>query len=564
VAVTTYHNDNSRTAQNLSETLLTPANVGSMTLLFSTSPAFDGWAVAQPLYLPQTPINGSVHNVVYVATLNNSVYAFDADSGILYWHNVYGEADSPPFQSSGGCSDSGFANNPSHGAGIIGTPVIDMSFSPPAMYFITKEADNNGGVITHALKLHAVDTSSGNELATAATLQGSVVNNSGATIPFAAQFQMARPALLLNNGIIYIGMGSVGCREVPNYGWVMSYTYTSANGFTQQAVFNTSPDLANSSGGSPYANGGIWQSGGGLTADASGNIYFETADANNIYNNSSGWEGKDFGDSIVKLTSGLGAPTSAASFFTPSNDRSLYNNDLDLGSTGPVLLPDQPGLHPHILVGYGKAEEIYVVDRDNMGGYNGPNRANKIVQDIRDPTTEKCSTGSVHFTQCYNQGGTCGWNAPAYWNNNLYFPSKGPLLAYTWTPGGTMPLSICPTVEPHFASGGYVAMGSPSVSANGTSDGILWDVTWPSTKAGTLRAFDATNIASQLFQGSVGGVGGYVTPTISAGTVYVATRSYLYAYGIKGSSGCQSTTKGTAQVAPLWNSHGNKVSADLR
>src|SRR5271166_191760 len=122
VSVTTYHNDNYRTGQNLAETVLTPANVGSLTQKFATSPVFDGWAVAQPLYLPQTPIGGGTHNAVFVATLANSVYAFDGDSGKLYWHIVYGTPDTIPYQSATGCTDSAFGSNPSGGAGIAGTP----------------------------------------------------------------------------------------------------------------------------------------------------------------------------------------------------------------------------------------------------------------------------------------------------------------------------------------------------------------------------------------------------------------------------------------------------------
>ncbi len=549
VAVTTYHNDNFRTAQNLSETVLTPATVSSVMRMFSTKTVLDGWSVAQPLYLPQTPINGGVHNVVFVATLNNSVYAFDAQSGILYWHwqGALGPPDTTPFTAATGCTDSNFGMNPSGGAGIVGTPVIDTSISPPAIYFVTKEFDNG---TTHNLYLHAVDTSSGNELSAPIALAGSVLNQSGATVTFSATNQMSRPALLLSNGTIYVGIGSVGCREVSNYGWVMSYTFSIANGFVQQNVFNTTPDLAAAGGGPPYANGGIWGAGGGLAADASGNIYFDTADANNYYLNPKGWQGTDFGDSIVQLTPSLGAPTSSANYFTPYNDRLLYNNDLDLGSTGVLLLPDQPAgstLPPHILIGYGKAEEIYVVNRDNMGGHAGPKGPNNILQDVPNPTTESCATGNVQFTQCAQQKGTCGWNAPVFWNDNIYFSSNpGPLLSYAWNPYSASipptPLAACPTIEPGFSSGNYTSSGSPSVSANGNSGGLLWVVTWVNHRVAALRAFDATTLA-QLFEAGVGSAGGYPTPTIADGEVFVATKEHLYAFGIKGESGCKSSDK---------------------
>lgn len=561
VAVTTYHNDNLRTGQNLSETVITPSTIGTLKPRFVTAGTFDGWAVAQPLYLPQTTISGGVHNVVFVATLGNSVYAFDADTGKLYWQVNYGIPDTAgPFSQTTGCTDSGFAQNPSHGAGIVGTPVIDTSISPPAIYFVTKELD---GGITHAMKLHAVDTSSGNELSgSPIALAGSVINHAGATISFAnaAEFQMARPALLLSNGMIYVGVGSVGCKEVPNYGWVMSYTYSVANGFTPLGVFNTTPDLAIANGTTtPYANGGTWQAGGGLAADASGNVYFNTADANNFYENAKGWQGMDFGDSIIQLTPSLGAPASSANYFTPYNDRFLYYNDLDLASTGPVLLPDQTQqgstLPPHILVGYGKAEEIYVLNRDNMGGYTGPNGPNNILQDVPDPTTAQCSTGGVTFTRCMNLKGTCGWNPPVYWSNNsngngyLYFSSNpGPLMSYSWNSNTTTtppaPLEVCPTLEPGYAGGNYTSTGSPSVSANGTSGGLLWVVTWLGNRLATLRAFDATNLGSQLFEATVGAVGSYPTPTIANGTVYVAGKGRLYAFGIKGASGCKGAHRG--------------------
>src|ERR1022692_656063 len=144
VAVTTYHNDNFRTGQNLAETVLTPANVATVTQRFSTHPVLDSWSVAQPLYLPQTTINGGTHDVVFVATLNNSVYAFDGDTGSLYWHwhGALGTPDTAPFTAANGCTDTGFGASPSQGAGIVGTPVIDTSISPPAIYFVTKEIDN--------------------------------------------------------------------------------------------------------------------------------------------------------------------------------------------------------------------------------------------------------------------------------------------------------------------------------------------------------------------------------------------------------------------------------------
>jgi len=191
VAVTTYHNDNLRTGQNLAETVLTPSSVGSLTQEFVTTGNFDSWAVTQPLYLPQATVTvkgvNSVHNLVFVTTLNNTVYAFDADSGKLgwKWHDSAGIPDAVPFDPGTGCVDSNFYSSPSGGAGIVGTPVIDTSISPPALYFVTKELD--GGV--HKLVLHALNTATGVEFSTPTgpiVLAGSVINHAGTTVPFNA------------------------------------------------------------------------------------------------------------------------------------------------------------------------------------------------------------------------------------------------------------------------------------------------------------------------------------------------------------------------------------------
>jgi outer membrane protein assembly factor BamB len=556
VSVKTYHNDNSRTGQNKLETVLTPASIqgSGFGTLFATGTSFDGWAVAQPLYLPDTLINipqflGD-HNVVFVATLGNSIYAFDADSGTQLWKQNYGIPDTAPFNPNGppgACKDSGFGGtgNPSHGAGIVGTPVIDTSMPTPVLYFVTKEVDSTGS--QHFLRLRAVDTSTGTNLATA-TLAGSVVNHSGVTIPFQAQYQMTRPAMSFANGTIYIGIGSVGCKEVPNYGWVMSYTYNpTAKTFTQQGIFNTTPDLGKSDGG--YANGGIWQGGEGLVVDSSGNVYFETSDANNKFNNQN-WEGEDFGVSMVKLTSTLAPPSSSASYFTPWNDASLGINDQDLASVGPIALTTPSGTHPNVLIGSGKAQEIYVVDEANMGGYCSTctTKNTNIVQDVLDPTSQGCNP-PITFTQCLPQGNnlTCGFGAPAFWEGtsgaaqHLYFPGfPGPLLDYTVSNGT---VSSCPQAygPATTQSGSRFSYGSPSVSSSGSSNGLVWVFTHATGDGTKLQAFDPTTLKSLASETITEGVAPFATPTIANGTVYVGTRTQLIAYGISGQSGCKSS-----------------------
>ncbi|MGA8762977.1 MAG: hypothetical protein WB562_08950, partial [Candidatus Sulfotelmatobacter sp.] len=263
VSVTTYHNDNARTGQNTAETLLTPGNVNTTHFgkLFSGSVNLDSWSAAQPLYVPNVMIGGVAHNVVYVATINNSIYAFDADSGALLWTNNYG----PPTPFADLCVDNGFNSSPSGGAGIVDTPVIDPVAG--TIYFVTKTG--NGSSSPFALYLHAVNFTTGFDQIGSPVL---IIPPSGPT--FLPQYHMSRPALLLNNGKVYVALGSTGCKglktfpHINNHGWMLAYNAASLS--TPPTVFVTTPGVD---------NGGIWQSGGGVAADSEGNVYFETADA---------------------------------------------------------------------------------------------------------------------------------------------------------------------------------------------------------------------------------------------------------------------------------------------
>jgi hypothetical protein len=514
VSVVTYHNDNARTGQNLSESLLTPANVNvnQFAKLYATE-TLDSWAAAQPLYMPNVVIPGQgTHNVVYVATINNSVYAFDADGGQQLWFFNYGTPT--PFDDL--CADSTYQVSPSKGAGIVGTGVID----PVAglIYFVTKTG--NGTSSPFALYLHAV------YIATGLDEPGSpveIVPPSGPT--FMPQYQMNRPGLLLSNGYVYVALGSTGCKgqagfpKINNHGWVLGYNTLSLS--ETPYMFVTSPTTNNS---------GIWQSGGGLATDPAGNIYLETADG--VFDENNG--GSDYGLSVLKLSPQL----QLLDFFTPYNEGTLLDpNDLDLSSVGPLLL-NPPGSDA-VVIASGKAEEIYVLDTDHLGGFcsacNTSTGNTNIMQDVTPPSYLSGCLGKAPAL-------TCRYGSPTYWSNGsssyVYFSElPGPLVSYSLN--GTT-LNTTPVKSP----ASYAGVGSGSISANSTGGGIYWAVTWTNgaigANSGTLRAFDATNLQTQFYASSqaAGGrdtlsyVPNFISPTVANGKVFVATESQLLVYGL--------------------------------
>ncbi len=530
VSVTTYHNDNARTGQNTAETFLTPGNVtpAQFGKLFTGSVNLDSWSASQPLYVPNVTIAGAVHNVVYVATINDSLYAFDADSGALLWMNQY----EPPTPYANLCQDTGFGNAPSRGAGIVGTPAIDPVAG--VIYFVSKTG--NGNALPYSLFLHAVNITTGFDEIGSPVL---IVPTSGPA--FLPEYHMSRAAVLLNGGKVYVGLGSTGCKglkafpKINNHGWILAYNTASLT--TPPYTFVTTPGVD---------NGGIWQGGGGIAADSEGNIYFATADAPFDYTSG----GQDLGDSIVKLDSDL----DFGDYFTPYNQGTLLNpQDLDLGSTGPVVLPDQTVGPAHLLLATGKAEEIYLINRDVMGEYcNNCSSNTNIVQDVNPPSS---LTGCLTV----NNMTTCTYGPPSYWNNNLYFPGvTAPMLAYTMTNNGsTVMMGSLPSSQ---TAGSYAGVGPVSISSNGTSNAIAWSIAWSTqvelNSAGVLRAFDANNVATEFYNSNaasgkrdtLGNTVRYITPTIANGKVYAATESQLVVYGL---------------LAPLTATGGNNQSAPL-
>jgi hypothetical protein len=424
------HNDIGRTGQNLNETALTAAAVQGVSFGKKFSQPVDGFIYGQPLYVPQVTIAGVKHNVVYVATENDSVYAFDADSNggananplwqvtLLDAAHGAGTGATP--------TDSGTDNACTDlipTIGVTSTPVIDPSTG--TMYVESKTTES--GNFFH--RLHALDITNGAEKVSPPT----TITTSG----FNSLMHTNRPGLLLN-GIVYVAYAS-DCDNQPYHGWIFAYD---AATLSQKAVFNESPN---------GREGGFWMAGSGIAADLAANIYI--ASGNGDFDTGH-VPAVDLGDSNLKLFY-TGSAFSLEDYFTPFDQSTLDQNDTDLGSGGVLLLPDQAGAHPQELVQAGKEGTIYVIDRNQMTTGNkhycsGCASDTQIVQELQ---------GAVAV------GGM--WSMPAYWNSNVYFwGSSDNLKAYSVTSGT---LSLGPTS----ASGTFLGFpgATPSVSAHGNSGG---------------------------------------------------------------------------------------------
>jgi hypothetical protein len=513
VTISTSRADNVRDGANTQETLLTPANVNKNSFGHLFSFPVDYVVMGQPLYIPNVTISGAVHNVVYVATQADSVYAIDAATGTQLWWVNFTDPAQGIFTAQTANRTLPCGNGYGYEQeGIIGTPVIDPNNN--TMYLVAKTVVN--GTVEH--NLHALDITTGNDRPgspvqiVAQTTYGKKVTN------FTSLHQKNRPGLLLLNGVIYAAFGSNGCND-DNTGWILSYD---ENTLAQLAIFNTSPDHGLTS---------IWQTGTGIAADEDNNIYVETAEAcETCYNIP---QGATYSNSVLKLTPDL----TVEDYFTPFDVQFLNSNDEDLSSTGVLILPDQTGTYQHELVAGGKQGFVYLLDRDDLGEFH-----QTYDQDIQEfsliPGEQTGQVKDVLFS------------SPAYWNNTVYFaPDASPVLAY--------PLSNGSLGTPATTAASYTGSHSPSISANGTSNGILWDLT-----GNNLYAFNATTLqllyASNQVKARDGlpTLGHFVTPTVANGRVYVGTETALSAYGlfqainIKGGVG-QTATVGTALSSPI-------------
>jgi centrosomal CEP192-like protein len=500
----THHNDNSRTGQNLNETVLTPTNVNSAQFGKLGSYPTDGDAHASPLYVADVNISAQgFHNMVYVATEHDSIYAFDADglTSVPLWKvsfiNPAAGITTVPVNDTGFC-----CNNQE--IGIRGTPVIDQGSG--TLYLVAKTKEVIGGTTNYVQRLHALSIATGAEkFGGPMVLQGSVPGtgsgSSGGLLAFDALRQNQRPALLLSNGVVYIGFAAHG--ETSQYhGWVLGYDATTLQ---QVMAYCGSPN---------DVGAGIWQSGGGLAADSVGNIYFSTG--NGGFDANTG--GRDYGDSFVKISpSGV-----VLDYFTPYDQATMSATDSDLGSGGVLLLPDQPGATPRLVGSAGKTGTIYLVNRDNMGHFNANN--NQIVQSLVNIFTKGGGTTDNYFS------------TPVYFNGFVYFgPLNDTIQAFQASNGllSTAPISASPEI---FTFPGATL----AISANGSTNGILWavqrnDVTAP----GVLRAYDATNLRTELYSSNQAGsrdtldiAAKFNTPLVANGKVFVVSVGQLTVYGL--------------------------------
>jgi uncharacterized protein YjdB len=507
--VFTQHNDNFRTGQNPNETILTPVTVKSGTTFGKKfSQVIDGYAYAQPLYVPHVTIGGTSHNVVFVATENDSVYAFDAESNA-------GASASPLWQANlistahGAAAGATPVSNVQANCGdlvpkigITSTPVIDPSTG--TMYVETKSSE--GSAFVH--RLHALDITTGNEKFSGPAVITASVSATGGTVTFDGLRHLNRPGLLWLNGLIYLAYAS-HCDNTPYHGWLFAYD---ASTLSQRAAFLTTPE-ATSNGGLA----GFWMSGAGIAADSDANIFITTGngdfDTTNI-------PAKLLGDTVMELFF-TGASVSLVDYFTPYDQGSLDGGDTDLGSGGTLLLPDQSGTTPHELIQVGKSGTIYVINRDAFTAGN----------------LHYCKTCTTRNTQIAQeiQGAVGGlWNMPAYWNNSVYFVGAGDSLKSFSLINGAFPTSASASTG---SAIGYPG-ATPSVSSNGNSNGIVW-VIQASGGAAVLLAYDPANGLAALYSSSsqggrdTAGAGvKFSVPTIANGNVFVGTQTELDVYGL--------------------------------
>jgi hypothetical protein len=508
VDVLTQHNDNSRTGANLHETALTPANVTQARFGMLFKRVLDDQLYTQPLIVTGVSVGGGTHDIVYVTTVNNSVYAFDANDAEAFaplWHVNFGtpaNVHSTDF----GCLD---INGQ---MGIIGTPVIDKARGLLYVVALTKVGAPTGPRTGFIQRLHALD------LATGADLPGSPVLVNAPD--FNALMQNQRPALMLANDMVYVGYAS-HCDREPYHGYLMAYD---AKTLAQVSVLNTSPTGSEAS---------IWQSGQGPSADEQGNVYVVTGNGS--------WDGiRNFSESFMKLTPRL----ALLDWFTPTNHFLLDKKDNDLDSSGATLIPGT-----HLVIGGGKEGVLYSLDTANLG-HLGDEHALQHFQ----------ATASHLHSLVYWQSQKGG--------NLLYVWGQRDRAKVFRFDGNK--IEEKPVVERDIPNQGHPG-AMLSLSANGKKDGILWAAihatgdSWHESRPGVLHAYEADDIRHELWNSlqnperdDCGEYSKMAPPTIANGNVYLASfGSENVGTGQFCVYGLLSTSQATTTVAP----NGLKASA---
>jgi hypothetical protein len=498
--VITYHYDNQRTGANLNETTLTPANVNSTKFGKLGDFTVDGKVDAQPLYLSQVTVGGSKKNVLYIATEHDSVFAFDADAikgattTFLWKTSTLGNGETT--------SDNRGCGQVTPEIGITATPVIDRTRN--AIYVIAMSKDSGGNYFQ---RLHALDLSTGAEVfggpkTITATFPGAGDGSSGGNVIFDPKQYKERPGLLEVNGTIYTTWSS-HCDFQPYTSWVMAF---GANSLAQTSVLNLAPN---------GNDGGIWMSGTAPAADSAGNVFFLVG--NGTFDTTLNAQGfpsnKDCGNCFVKLSTSSGL--ALADYFTMHNTVAESGADLDLGSGGAILLPDMKdatGTTRHLAVGAGKDAIIYLADRDNMGKFNAS--SDQIYQEVS------------------GQLGGQVFSMPAYFNGVVYFGAVGDVLKAFPVTSAKLALTPSSQTTHSFSFPGT----TPSVSANGTTNGIVWAV---ENSGAILFAYDATNLTKELYNSNQAAGGRdsfsgnkFITPMVANGKVFVGTPNNVAVFGL--------------------------------
>lgn len=488
-AVLTYHNDDARDGAYTEETTLTPSNVNSTQFGKIISYPVDGQIYSQPLYLPQVSINGGTSDVVFVATQNNSLYAFDADATTqptTFWQDNFGTPLTVNDQ-----------YGPWPAVGILSTPVIDVTTN--TIYVVADEVN-----AAPQFQLHALDVTTGSEkfngpVGISATYSGETIGNSC--------YQRMGLALNPVTNFLYIAFGSC-----PN-GWLLAYNKTSLE---QVAVF----DVTAGAGG-----GGLW-SGAPAIDDITGDVYLMsgTDAGDEEWINGSTMVG--YNDSFLRLDPNQ---LTVLDYFAPDDNYTLATNDVDLGAGGNVIVPGSSS-YPHEVLGGGKDGNIFVINRDSMGGFN--DSTNNVLQTVH--------TGTQEYNNIFS--------TPVYWNGNIYYhPNADVLHAFSWAAGADagQQLANSPTSSGSTVFNTHGA--TPSLSASGNNNAIIWEIdnsayvgTNPSSSGpAVLHALDATNVANELYNSTQAGTRDtaglalkFTVPTIANGRVFVPTGSELDIYGL--------------------------------
>jgi hypothetical protein len=496
--VVTYKNDALRTGSNTTETVLTTTNVSSATFGLLHNLSVDGKVDAQPLYLSQLTVAGASHSVVFVATENDSAYAFDASSGAALWKvSLLGSGETT--------SDTHSCTQVTPQIGVTSTPVIDRSAGAHGTLFVVAMTEDSSG--NYHQRLHALDVTTGAE----ATGSPTEITASYMGTTFAPGVYEERAALLLVNGTIYTSWTS-HCDQGSYGGWVIAYAESS---LAQTGVIN----LAAGATGTGFAGTGpsIWMAGGGPAADAAGSVYVLTA--NGVFDTTLSAGGfptlGDYGNSFVKLAVNGGPPT-VADYFALDNGVTESANDIDLGSGGIMLLPDltdSAGTVRHLAVGAGKDGNMYVVNRDSMGKFSAS--ANNIWQEL-----DGVLPNGV-------------WSTPAYFNDVVYYgPVSGPLRAFSISNAQLSSAAAAQTTTSFAYPGTY-----PVISANGTANGIVW--AYENATPAVLHAYNATSLielynSNQAANGrdNFGTGNKFIAPTVADGKVFVGTTNSVGVFGL--------------------------------